>query len=253
NAGSDLQHIKTSAVKDGDDYIINGQKVFITNGVNADVFVVVCKTDPKAVPLYRGVSLIVVEADRAGFSRKKLRTLAGNVSDLAELFFEDVRVPKSNLIGEEGNGFKYLMHKLQQERIVHTLGALTAGELMLEQAIEYAKTRVAFGQPIIKFQANTFKVVEMATEMEIGKCMLNNIIKDHIAGKNVVKPLSMLKWWACEMVNKLAYNCLQLYGGYGFMDEYPISRAYRSVRMLTIAAGTTEIMKRIVAKEMGLI
>ncbi|MHB1418595.1 MAG: acyl-CoA dehydrogenase family protein, partial [Bacillota bacterium] len=237
NAGSDLQQMRATAVKDGDDYIINGNKVFITNGIYADVIVLACKTDPKAVPTYRGVSLIAVEVTRPGFSRRKLKTMAA-MSDTAELFFEDVRVPQTNLIGEEGKGFIYLMHKLQQERIVSTHLALILGEQMLEQTIEYAKSRVAFGQPIIKFQHNTFKVVEMATEMELGKCMLNKLIVDHMAGKDVVRPNSMLKWWAAEMVQRLLYNCLQLHGGYGFMDEYPISRAYRGSRAMTIAAGT---------------
>ncbi|MHB1126354.1 MAG: acyl-CoA dehydrogenase family protein [Bacillota bacterium] len=252
NTGSDLAAIKTTAIKDGNDYIINGQKVFITNGISADLVIMACKTDPKANPPHRGVSLIAVETDRPGFSKGMLKKMGLRSQDTAELFLEDVRVPQSNLIGEEGQGFKYLMLKLQQERIVQTMGGLFTAHRIFNDTVEYTKTRVAFGQPIIQFQANTFKVVEMATELELGTNFIYTMINAHIEGKNVVKQVSMAKWWITEMVQRVAYHCLQLHGGYGFMEEYPVSRAYRDVRMQTIAAGTTEIMKRIIAKEMGL-
>ncbi|MHB1418839.1 MAG: acyl-CoA dehydrogenase family protein [Bacillota bacterium] len=251
-AGSDLQAMKTTAVKDGDDYIINGSKVFITNGVSADLIVLACKTDIHAVPRHKGISLILVEANTPGFTRRKLRKLGIHSQDTGELFFEDVRVPQSNLLGEEGKGFYYLMNKLQQERVVGVVGSQATCERMLHDAIEYAKSREAFGQPIIKFQANTFKIVEMATEIEIGRTFVNALLADHLAGKDIVKRVSMAKWWVTELMQRVAYHCLQLHGGYGFMEEYPIARFYRDVRMHTIAAGSTEIMKTIIAKQMGL-
>ncbi|MHB1127277.1 MAG: acyl-CoA dehydrogenase family protein [Bacillota bacterium] len=252
SGGSDLQNMRSTAVKDGDDYIINGQKVFITNGYSADLIVLACKTDPKAVPKHKGVSLILVEANTPGITRRKLRKLGVHSQDTAEIFFEDVRVPQTNLLGQEGRGFYYLMDKLQQERLTGVIGCQARAERILHDAIEYAKSREAFGQPIIKFQANTFKVVEMATEIELGRVFADALLADHLAGKNIVKRVSMAKWWITEMLNRVAYQCLQLHGGYGFMEEYPIARFYRDARMHTIAAGTTEIMKTIIAKEMGL-
>ncbi len=252
NAGSDLQAIKTSAVRDGDTYIINGQKTFISNGMNADLAVVACRTNPKADPPYTGISLIAVEGNTPGFSRNRLKKLGLHSQDTAELYFEDCRVPASNLLGQEGMGFVYLMQKLQQERLVSAIGSQAAAERMLSDAVEYSKSRVAFGRPISKFQHNAFKIVEMATEIELGRAFLDKLVADHIAGKDIVTKVSMAKWWIGELVNRVAYHCLQLHGGYGYMDEYPISRFYRDVRMHTIAAGTTEVMKVIIARQMGL-
>jgi len=253
NTGSDLQAIKTTAVRDGNDYIINGQKTFITHGTWADMIVLACKTDPKAVPPYKGVSLIAVEDGRPGFIKnRKLKKMGMHGTTAAELYFEDCRVPVTNLIGQEGMGFAYMMDKLQQERLVLVAEAQAYAEKILADAIEYAKTREAFGQPIIKFQHNTFKIVEMATEVELGRTFLNSLLAEHLAGKDIITKVSMAKWWVTEMANRVAYNCLQLYGGYGYMEEYLISRLYRTIRAYTIIGGTTEIMKAVVAKRMDL-
>lgn len=251
NTGSDLQAVKATAVKDGDEYIINGQKTFISNGICADLVIVVCKTDTQVRPPYKGISLIVVEDGTPGFSKRKLNKMGMHSQDTAELFFEDCRVPVGNLLGEEGKGFIYLMEKLQQERLVSAVFSQCLAERMLEDAVEYAKTRQAFGKPIGKFQHNAFKIAEMATEVELGRTFLNSLVADHIAGKDIVKKVSMAKWWIGEMANRVAYNCLQLYGGYGYMDEYPISRHYRDVRAHTIFAGTSEVMKLIIARQLG--
>lgn len=251
NTGSDLQAVKTTAVKDGDEYIINGQKTFISNGICADLVIVICKTDTQVRPPYKGISLIVVEDGTPGFTRRKLNKMGMHSQDTAELFFEDCRVPVGNLLGEEGKGFIYLMEKLQQERLVSVVFSQCLAERMLEDAVKYAKTRQAFGKPIGKFQHNAFKIAEMATEVELGRTFLDSLVADHIAGKDIVKKVSMAKWWVGEMANRVAYNSLQLYGGYGYMDEYPISRHYRDVRAHTIFAGTSEIMKVIIARQLG--
>ena len=250
--GSDLQAVVTTAVKDGGDYIINGQKTFISNGICSDLVIVVCKTDTKAQPAHKGISLIVVEKDSPGFSRgKKLNKMGGHAQDTAELYFEDCRVPQSNLLGQERAAFKYLMEKLQQERIIATLMSQVTAEVMLADTIEYCKTRKAFGKFIGKFQHNAFKLAEMATEVELGRVFMNNLLYNHCKKKSIVKQASMAKYWICEMANRVAYHCVQLHGGYGYMEEYPVCRMYRDVRAHTIYAGTTEIMKSIIAKSLG--
>jgi acyl-CoA dehydrogenase len=250
--GSDLQAVATTAVEDGGDYIINGQKTFISNGICSDLVIVVCKTDTKAQPAHKGISLIMVEKDSPGFSRgKKLNKMGGHAQDTAELYFEDCCVPQSNLLGQEGTAFKYLMEKLQQERIMATLMSQVAAEVMLADTIEYCKTRKAFGKFIGKFQHNAFKLAEMATEVELGRVVMNNLLYNHCKKKNIVKKASMAKYWICEMANRVAYHCVQLHGGYGYMEEYPVCRMYRDVRAHTIYAGTTEIMKSIIAKSLG--
>lgn len=251
DAGSDLAAIKTTAVKEGDHYIINGAKTFISNGHHCDIVIVACKTDPKAG--HRGVSLIVVESGTPGFNKgRKLDKLGLRSQDTTELFFEDCRVPAANLLGQEGMGFIYLMQKLQQERLVSSLGSQALAEKMLAQTIEYCQSRNIFGRPISKHQHNTFKLAEMATEVELGRVFIDKLVEDHMSGKNIVKRVSMAKYWIGEMANRVAYHCLQLHGGYGFMEEYPISRDYRDVRAHTIYAGATEVMKAIIGKEMGL-
>lgn len=253
STGSDLAAIQTTAVKDGSDYIINGQKVFITNGLNADIVIVACKTgnDEKR---HRNLSLIVVDADTPGFEKSApLKKMGRHLDGTVELFFEDCRVPQENLLGEEGKGFYYLMQNLQQERIVAALGSLLAAEKMYNEAVTYAKERKAFGRRISSFQANSFKLVEMATEIEIARTFIESLINDHLDGKQIsVSKVSMAKWWTSEMANRVAYHSLQLFGGYGYMEEYPISKHYRNVRVDTIFAGSTEIMKTIIAKELGL-
>lgn len=252
-AGSDLANIRTTAVRDGDHYVLNGQKTFITNGIQSDLVLVACKTDPKAVPAHKGISLLLVERDTQGFSRgRKLDKIGLHSQDTAELIFEDCRVPANNLLGQEGMGFLYMMDKLQQERLLVAISAQVAAEEMLKMTIEYVKTREAFGKPISKFQNTQFTIVEMATEIEVGRAFLDQLIAEHIARHDIVTKVSMAKWWTTEMAKRVAAQCLQLHGGYGYMEEYPIARRYRDIPVSAIYAGTNEIMKTIIAKNMGL-
>ena len=251
--GSDLAALRTTAIRDGDDYVINGQKTFITNGINCDWVVLAVKTDPQAQPVHKGVSLVLVPADAKGFSKgRKLNKMGLHAQDTAELIFEDCRVPRRNLLGEEGDGFHILMRNLQQERLVACVGGVVLSEKMLETTIDYAKNRTAFGKPISSFQHNSFKLVEMATEIEMGRTFLESLLEDHMEGKDITRRVSMCKWWVTEMANRVAYDCLQLHGGYGYMEEYVICRLYRDLRASTITAGSTEIMKRILARIMKL-
>ncbi|MDY7031065.1 MAG: acyl-CoA dehydrogenase family protein [Thermodesulfobacteriota bacterium] len=252
-AGSDLVKIRTKAVREGSNYVVNGQKVFITNGIRCNLAVVAVKTDPKADPPHKGVSILLIEEGTPGFIKGRLLEKTGAHSqDTAELFFEDCLVPQENLLGEEGMGFHYLMYNLQQERLICSIGAQATAEYVLEKTIEYCRTRTVFGRPVSRFQHNTFKIVEMATEVEIGRAFLNSLIEDFIGGKEITLNVSMAKWWITEMVNRIAYHCTQLHGGYGCMKEYYVARAPGDVRLLTIAAGTTEIMKVIIGNMMGL-
>ncbi|MGE7543529.1 acyl-CoA dehydrogenase family protein [Sporosarcina newyorkensis] len=251
--GSDLAAVKTTAIKDGDEYILNGEKSFITNGHSADLVVVVCKTNPKAQPAHKGISLIVVEAGTPGFTKgKKLRKVGQHANDTCELIFEDVRVPASNLLGEEGKGFYYLMAKLQQERLMVAIQSIAASEIMLDSTIEYVKQRKAFGRSISQFQNTQFKLAELKTEIQIGRTFIDRLIVDHVAGKDVVTEVSMAKWWTTDLAKKVANECMQLHGGYGYMEEYDIARRYRDVAVSSIYAGSNEIMKVIIAKNMGL-
>lgn len=252
-AGSDLANIRTTAIHQGDHYVLNGQKTFITNGIHSDLVLVACKTDPKAVPTHKGISLILVERGAPGFSRgRKLDKIGLHSQDTAELIFEDCRVPVENLLGQEGKGFLYLMEKLQQERLLVAIAAQVSAEEMLKMTIEYVKSREAFGQPIGKFQNTQFKIVEMATEIEVGRAFLDQLIADHIARKEIVSKVSMAKWWTTEMAKRVAAQCLQLHGGYGYMEEYKIARRYRDIPVSAIYAGSNEIMKVIIAKNLGL-
>jgi acyl-CoA dehydrogenase len=251
--GSDLANMKTTALRDGDHYVLNGQKTFITNGIQSDLVLVACKTDPKAVPAHKGISLILVERDTPGFFRgRKLDKIGLHCQDTAELIFEDCRVPADHLLGEEGRGFIYLMEKLQQERLVVAIVAQVAAEEMLKMTIEYVKSREAFGQPISKFQNTQFKIAEMATEIEMGRAFLDQLIANHISGQDIVTKVSMAKWWTTEMAKRVAAQCLQLHGGYGYMEEYKIARRYRDIPVSAIYAGSNEIMKVIIAKNLGL-
>lgn len=252
-AGSDLAAIKTTAVKDGDDYIVNGQKTFISNGLLSDIVVTAVKTDTKANPAHMGISLIVIEEGTPGFKRgRKLEKMGMHAQDTAELYFEDCRVPRANLLGEEGMGFVYLMQKLQQERLVCSIAAQAAAEMILRDAIKYTKERSAFGRPISKFQHTRFKLAEMATEIELGRVFVDRLIQDHIMKKDIVTETCMAKWWGTEMLKRTADQALQFYGGYGYMTEYPICKDYMDVRVQTIYAGTTEIMKEVIGRRMGL-
>lgn len=250
NAGSDLAAIRTSAKRDGDDYIINGPKTFISNGLNSNLVIVAAKTDPAAG--YKGISLIGVEEGAPGFSRgRKLNKMGMHSQDTAELIFEECRVPVTNLLGEEGKGFRYLMEKLQRERLFSVTGSQAMAEAMLALTIQYCKEREIFGKPVGSFQHNTFKLVEMATEIELGRTFVDSLIREHIAGIDITKKVCMAKSWVAEMANRVAYNCLQLFGGYGYMEEYPICRFARDVRVQTIYAGSTEVMKSVVGKMLG--
>ena len=251
NTGSDIAAINTTAIRDGNDYIINGQKTFISNGILNDLVVVAVKTDPQAG--FRGISLIVVENGTPGYNKGlKLHKMGLKGQDTAELSFEDCRVPAANLLGEEGKGFYYLMAKLQQERLFTCTSAQVMAEAMLEMTIKYCKERTIFGKLVSSYQANTFRIVDMATEIELGRAFLDSLLEDHIAGQEIVKKVSMAKAWICEMANRVAYDCVQLHGGYGYMDEYPISRFARDIRVFPIFAGTTEVMKVIVGRMMDL-
>lgn len=251
--GSDLANIQTTAIKDGDHYIVNGQKTFITNGVNGNLFLVVVKTNPQAEPKHRGISLLMIEEGTPKFTKgRKLDKVGMHSQDTAELYFEDCRVPVANLIGEEGKGFSYLMEKLQQERLVVAMAAQTASEDMLQMTLDYVKSRDAFGKPIGSFQNTQFKLAEIATKVELGKTFLESLIEDHIAGKDVVTKVSMAKYWITETAREISAECMQLHGGYGYMEEYKIARRYRDIPVASIYAGTNEIMKVIIAKNMGL-
>ncbi|MEH7249048.1 acyl-CoA dehydrogenase family protein [Neobacillus niacini] len=252
-AGSDLSGIQTTAVKSGDYYIVNGAKTFITNGIQADLILIACKTDPNAVPAHKGVSLLLVEADTIGFSRgRKLEKVGHHSSDTAELFFDSAKVPRENLIGEEGKGFIYMMQKLQQERIISALNAQTAAEDMLELTINYVKQREAFGKPISKFQNTQFTIAELATEIQLGRTFIDDLVVKHMKGLEVVTEVSMAKWWVTDMAKRCAGKCMQLHGGYGYMEEYKIARRYRDVAVTSIFAGTNEIMKKIISKNLGI-
>lgn len=251
NTGSDLQAIRTTAVKDGDDYIINGTKTFITNGIATDLVILACKIDSDSASS-KGITLVLVENGSPGFAKgRQLNKIGMHMEDTSELIFENCRVPQANLLGEEGKGFYYLMGMLQRERLTTTTIAQSLAERMLSDVIEYTKTREAFGKPIGNFQHNSFKLAEMATEVELGRTLLDKLIEEFIAGKDIVTRVSMAKWWIGEMANRVAYNALQLYGGYGFMEEYPIARHYRDVRAHTLFAGTTEVMKLIISRSLG--
>jgi acyl-CoA dehydrogenase len=251
--GSDLAAITTSAVRDGDDYVINGAKTFISNGILCDVCIVAAKTDPDPANAHAGISLFVVEATRKGFIKgKKLKKMGMASQDTCELAFEECRVPAANRLGEEGAGFLMLMRNLQQERLVVAIGAQAAAEQVLKDTIAYTQERKAFGRPIVKFQNTQFKLVECATKIEVGRAFLDRLVSDHAAGKHLVKECSMAKLWQTEMSSEVVDTCLQFFGGYGYMLEYPITRAYMDARVARIFAGTNEIMKIIIAKQMGL-
>ncbi len=252
NAGSDLAAIRTTAVEDGDQVVINGQKTFISNGINCDLLVLAAK-DPGVQNPYEAIDLYLVEAGTPGFEKgKRIPKVGWRSQDTAELFFEDCRIPKGNRLGQKGGGFMMMMEKLQQERLMCAIAAVASAEHMLDMTIGYCKERTAFGRPISKFQNTQFKLVEMATEVKLGRTFLDKLIIDHIEGKNIVVEVSMAKYWTTEMAMGVADCCVQLHGGYGYCEEYPIARAWRDTRVLSIFAGTNEIMKTIAAKFMGL-
>ncbi|MBP2476496.1 alkylation response protein AidB-like acyl-CoA dehydrogenase [Crossiella equi] len=249
--GSDLQNIATTAVRDGDDYVLNGQKTFISNGILSDLVIVAAKTDPAAGA--HGVSLLVVERDMPGFTRgRNLDKIGQKAQDTAELFFDDVRVPATNLLGEEGKGFVYLMQNLPQERLSIAVAAVAAAERVLEATKKYCQDREAFGRPIAKFQNTRFVLAELATEVTIARVFVDRCISEHQRGELQIQEAAMAKWWTTELQTKVADRCLQLHGGYGYMTEYPVAKAFLDGRVQTIYGGTTEIMKEIIGRSMGL-
>jgi acyl-CoA dehydrogenase len=251
--GSDLAGITTTAVRDGDHYVINGAKTFISNGILCDLVIVAAKTDPDPANAHRGVTLFVVEATTPGFKRgKKLAKMGMATQDTAEMFFEDCRVPEAHRLGAEGSGFVALMTKLQQERLCVAIGCQAMAERVLADTLDYVKERQAFGKPIGKFQNTQFKLAECATKVEVGRAFVDQVIAQHMSGKYLVKECSMAKLWQSEMVGEVVDACLQFFGGYGYMLEYPVSRAYMDARVQRIFAGTNEIMKVIIAKQLGL-
>jgi len=253
--GSDLQGVKTTAKKSGNGYLLNGSKTFITNGQHANLIVVVAKTDPAAGA--KGTSLMVVETDDAqgnikGFRRgRKLKKLGMDSADTSELFFEDVQLPAEALLGtQEGQGFAQLMTELPQERLIVAVHAVAMIERALAYTIDYVKQRKAFGKAILEFQNTQFVLAECKTEATVARVFLDNCIDRHIAGQLDTVTASMAKYWLTDLQGKIVDRCLQLFGGYGYMDEYPISRMYRDARVLRIYAGTNEIMKLLIARSL---
>lgn len=248
--GSDLQGIKTRAVRDGDHYILNGSKTFITNGIHSDLVIVVAQTDPDKGAL--GFSLLVVERGMEGFERgRHLDKVGLDAQDTAELSFADVKVPVENLLGDEGQGFIYLMQNLPQERISIAIMAAAAMESVLKQTIEYTKERKAFGKPIGSFQNSRFVLAELATEATVVRMMVDEYIRLHLDEQLTAEQAAMAKWYSTEKQVHLIDRCLQLYGGYGYMREYPVARAYLDARVQTIYGGTSEIMKEIIGRSLG--
>lgn len=249
--GSDLGAIRTRAVRNDDEYVINGQKTFITNGLTCDRVIVATKTDPAAG--HGGMSLLVVDADTPGFERgKKIDKLGQLASDTSELFFDDVRVPATNRLGAEGSGFGQLMDRLVPERLTIAVSALAAAEGTFEDTLDYVKQRSAFGRPIGSFQHSRFVMAELKTELTVTRSYLDRCVSAYAAGELTVDEAAMAKWWTTELSSRVADRCLQLHGGYGYTHEYPVSRAWVDARVTRIYGGTTEIMKEIVGRSLGL-
>ncbi|WP_448618031.1 acyl-CoA dehydrogenase family protein [Geodermatophilus sp. URMC 65] len=251
-AGSDLQAIRTTARRDGDGWVLTGSKTFITNGINADLVIVVARTDPDA-PGSRGLSLLVVERDMPGFTRgRNLAKIGLKAQDTAELFFDEVRVPAENLLGTENRGFAHLMENLPQERLSIAVGAVAAAETVLAQTVEYVAARTAFGRPVGSFQNSRFVLAELQTEVTIARTFVDECVRQLDTGELTQVDAAMAKYWTTELQNKVADRCLQLHGGYGYMDEYPVSKAWRDARIQPIYGGTNEIMREIVGRSLGL-
>jgi long-chain-acyl-CoA dehydrogenase len=249
-AGSDLAGIRTTAVRDGDHYILNGAKTFISNGQTGDLFVVAARTGPDR---HKGLSLFVVDPQTPGFSRgRNLEKIGLHAQDTSELSFTDMRVPVDDLLGEEGRGFYQLMNNLPQERLSLAVGAVAAAEGVLAETLEYVKQRKAFGSPISGLQNTQFVLAELSTEIDVARTYLDDCLAEHLTGELTAARAARLKWWTTELQVRTADRCLQLHGGYGYMREYPVSRAFVDARIQTIYGGTTEIMKTIVAKDLGI-
>lgn len=244
--GSDLQAIKTKLVDKGDHYLLNGQKTFISNGILSDLVIVAAQSE-------EGMSLCLVERGMEGFNRgRKLKKMGMIGQDTAELFFEDVVIPKENILGEPGKGFIYLMEKLAQERLACAVVCMAGSQVTLDQTLEYVKERKAFGRPIGSFQNSRFKMAEMKTEITIGNAFVDGLVMKHLKGEVTVEEACMAKYWTSDLLNRVVDDCVQLHGGYGYMDEYPVCRTYVDARIQRIFAGTNEIMKEVIGRGMGL-
>jgi alkylation response protein AidB-like acyl-CoA dehydrogenase len=248
--GSDLAGLRTTARRDGDVYVVNGSKTFITNGINSDLVITAVKTDPKE--RHKGISLLIVERGMEGFARgRNLEKVGQHSQDTAELFFEDVRVPVENRLGEEGQGFRYMTANLAQERLSIAIAGLAAARGALDATLAYVKERQAFGQPIGSFQSSRFALAEMATEIELATHFCDRAVLALNAGELSREDAAMAKWWCTELQGRVIDRCVQLHGGYGYMLEYPIARAFVDARVTRIYGGTTEIMKEIVGRSLG--
>jgi alkylation response protein AidB-like acyl-CoA dehydrogenase len=248
--GSDLAGIRTAAVRDGDHYVVNGAKTFISNGQTGDLFVIAVRTSPDR---HKGLSLLVADADTPGFQRgRNLEKIGLHAQDTSELTFIDMRVPVENLLGEEGSGFYQLVGNLPQERLALGVGAVAAAEAVLAETLDYVRARKAFGSPIASFQHSQFVLAELATELDIARTFLDDCLAEHLVGELTAARAARLKWWTTDLQVRTADRCLQLHGGYGYMREYSVSRAFVDARIQTIYGGTNEIMKTIIAKDLGI-
>jgi alkylation response protein AidB-like acyl-CoA dehydrogenase len=249
--GSDLASMSTKAIKDGDHYVVDGSKTFITNGINADLIITAVKTDPKEK--HRGMSLMIIERGMDGFERgRNLNKVGMHSQDTAELFFNETPVPEANLLGNEGDGFKYLVFNLAQERLSIAVAAVASAQAALDWTLEYVKERTAFGKPVGSFQNSRFKLAEMKTEIDIATVYLDRCVMALNEGKLSVEDGAAVKYWTTDLCGKVIDECVQLHGGYGYMLEYPIARAWTDNRVTRIYGGTNEIMKEIVGRSMGL-
>lgn len=249
--GSDLAALRTTAVRDGDEWVINGAKTFITNGYSADLVIVAARTDPSKGA--KGISLFGVESGTPGFTRgRKLDKVGLDESDTAELFFTDCRVPHANLIGQEGRGFIHMMERLPQERIGSAVGNLANARTLLGETLEYVKNRQAFGQPVGSFQYNKFTLAELVTTVEVSQAFVDRCVLAHVAGELTAVDAAKAKWWTAQVQNDVLDACVQLHGGYGFMNEYRVARAWRDARVTKIWAGSNEIMKELIGRDLGL-
>ncbi|MFV9671881.1 MAG: acyl-CoA dehydrogenase family protein [Acidimicrobiia bacterium] len=248
--GSDLAAIATTALLDGDEYVVNGSKTFITSGINADLVIIVTRTGPDP---HGGLTLLVVEEGMDGFEKgRNLDKMGMHAQDTAEMFFSDVRVPVANRLGVEGAGFMQLIGNLPQERLSIAVGAVAAAEAALAVTIEYARERNAFGRPIGRFQHNRFVLAELKTEVDIGRVFVDRLLGEHVKGALTIEQAAEAKWWTTEMLKRVVDAGVQMHGGYGYMMEYPIAQAYVDARVQTIYGGTTEIMKEIIGRGLGL-
>ena len=249
--GSDLAALRTTAVRDGDHYVLNGSKTFITNGYSADLVLVAARTDPDKGP--KGITLIAVEAGMEGFTRGRKLDKVGQVeSDTAELFFDDVRVPVSNIVGEVDRGFIHMMQHLVQERVGASVSNTAHASQILRETIEYIKERKAFGQPVGSFQHNKFKVAELVTQIDVTQAFVDACVMQHCAGELSAVDAAKAKWWSAQVQNDVLDECVQLHGGYGYMNEYRVARAWRDARVTKIWAGSNEIMKELIGRDLGL-